>query len=107
MERRLLLGPAWSDLDLVFERGDGTMLNPTGRSRVFRRLVERAGLPRIRFHDLRHTAATLMAAEGIHPKLMQERLGHSTIAVALNLYSHVTPDMQREATDRLDAVVAG
>jgi integrase len=105
LERRLLLGPAW--VDLVFERGDGTTRSPTGLDRVFRRTVGRAGLPAIRFHDLRHTAATLMLAEGVHPKIVQEGLGHSAIAMALNLYSHVTLDLQREAADRLDAAVGG
>jgi len=67
--------------------------------------LERAGLPRIRFHDLRHTAATLMLGRGVHAKIASEMLGHSTIAVTLDLYSHVTPTMQREAADAVDAVL--
>jgi integrase len=65
--------------------------------RGFQPLLKRAQLPRIRFHDLRHTAATLMLSRGIHPKVVAEMLGHATVAVTLDIYSHVTPDMQREA----------
>ncbi len=58
-------------------------------------------IPRIRFHDLRHSSATLMLANGEHPKIVQERLGHADISMTLNRYSHVTMDMQRDAADRL------
>ena len=61
---------------------------------------------RIRVHELRHTAATLLLSQGEHPKVVQERLGHSTIAVTMDVYSHVTPTMQRNAADRLDALFA-
>jgi integrase len=64
----------------------------------------RAALPRIRFHDLRHTAATLMLSRGVHPKIAGEMLGHSTIAITLDLYSHVTPTMQRDAAAAVDGV---
>lgn len=70
--------------------------------RSFRPLLKRAGLPVIRFHDLRHTAATLMLSQGIHPKIVQERLGHSKIAVTLDIYSHVLPSMQRDVAEKLD-----
>ena len=66
-----------------------------------------AGLPRQRFHDLRHTAATLMLKANVHPKVVSERLGHSTIAITLDIYSHVLPDMQRDAADALDDVLRG
>ena len=75
------------------------------RSRSFWPLLERAGLPRIRFHDLRHTAATLMLGCGVHPKVVSEMLGHSQISITLDLYSHVTPTMQRQATVALDQVI--
>ena len=65
--------------------------------RSFYPLLEQAGLPRIRFHDLRHSAATLLLGLGIHPKIVSEMLGHSQIAITLNLYSHVTATMQQEA----------
>ena len=64
----------------------------------FRPLLKKVGLPLIRFHDLRHTAATLLLLAGVHPKVVSEMLGHASIAITLDLYSHVLPDMQREAT---------
>jgi integrase len=104
--RRAALGDAWHDEDLVFERGDGHRLEPRTVQRTFVRLVERSGLPRVRFHDLRHTAATLMLANGEHPKIVQERLGHSSIKMTLDRYSHVTMDMQHDAAQRLEDLLA-
>jgi integrase len=69
--------------------------------------MARAGLPRLRFHDMRHTAATLMLEQGVHPKVVAERLGHATVNVTLNVYSHVTPTMQREAAATLDRLLGG
>ena len=104
-EERLRAGPGWEDHDLVFPCGTGRPLNPTSLRRSFMPLVRRAGLPPIRFHDLRHTAATLMLVQGVHPKVASEMLGHSNIAMTLDLYSHVTPTMQRQAAEALDAVL--
>jgi integrase len=64
-----------------------------------------AGITKIRFHDMRHTCATLLLAEDVHPKIVQERLGHAGISMTLNRYSHVMPDMQRQAADTLDAAL--
>jgi integrase len=64
--------------------------------------IDEAGLPYIRFHDLRHSAATILLLMGVHPKLVQELLGHSQIRITLDTYSHVHPSMQREVMDRLD-----
>jgi integrase len=64
-----------------------------------------AGLPDIRFHDLRHTAASLMLQQGTHPKIVQERLGHSDISLTLNTYSHVIPTMQEEAAEKMDEIL--
>lgn len=107
--RRLGAGEAWHDDDLVFDRGDGRVLHPNNITHGFTRAVKRYNegrpkderLPVIRLHDLRHTAATLMLALGEHPKIVQERLGHSDISMTLGRYSHVTMDMQRDAADRL------
>lgn len=66
--------------------------------------MHKANLPIIRFHDLRHTAATLLLSEGVHPKVVSDMLGHSQIGITLNIYSHVLPDMQREATTAMDSV---
>jgi integrase len=75
----------------------GDYLRPANLNRALTRILERAGLPRIRFHDLRHTAATRMLGRGIHPKIASEMLGHSSIHVTLDRYSHVTTTMQRDA----------
>ncbi len=76
------------------------------RNRSFWPLLERASLLRIRFHDLRHAAATLMLGRGGHTKVVSEMLGHSQIAITLDLYSHVTPTMQRQAADELEAALS-
>ncbi len=68
-------------------------------------LRDRLGLTGLRFHDLRHTSATLALEAGVHPKVVQERLGHANIGVTLDTYSHVLPNMQREAAEKLDALV--
>jgi integrase len=102
-EERLRLGGAWEDLDLVFTNEVGGYVAEWKlRRQSFWPLLERAGLPRIRFHDLRHTAATLLLQQGVHPKIVSERLGHSTVGITLDTYSHVTPTMQRQATEALD-----
>jgi len=75
-------------------------------NRSFRPILKRANLPNIRFHDLRHTAATLMLKCNVHPKIVQSTLGHANVAITLNVYSHVLPTMQREAADKLDAILA-
>lgn len=94
--------------ELVFTNTLGGPVNAGEMLRArFYPLLRRAGLPRIRFHDLRHTAATLMLSAGVHPKIVAERLGHSTPMLTLTVYSHVTPTMQRAAADGLDAVLAG
>jgi integrase len=75
-------------------------------SRAFKPLLVRAGLPAIRFHDLRHSAATLLLMQGVHPKVVQERLGHATIGVTMDTYSHVLPSMQQDAASKLEAFLA-
>ena len=73
----------------------------------FKPLLLRAGLPRIRFHDLRHTCASLLFAKNVHPKVVQELLGHATISITLDLYSHMLPDMQRDAAKAMEAIIVG
>jgi integrase len=99
---KLLLGEAYQDLGLVFTQRDGTPFEPSEVGRVYRSILKKANLPPVRFHDLRHTHATLLLEEGIHPKVVSERLGHSTIGITLDTYSHVLPTMQEEAALRLD-----
>jgi integrase len=96
-------GEAWSDTGLVFTREDGTAWHPEVASRLFRQAVKRSLLPVIRLHDLRHTHAALALRAGIHPKVVSERLGHATIAITLDTYSHAIPAMQEEAA----ALIAG
>jgi len=93
--------------DLVFSNTLGGPINAGEMLRAsFYPHLRRAGLSRIRFHDLRHTAATLMLSRGVHPKIVAERLGHSTPMLILSVYSHVTPTMQRAAADELDALLS-
>ena len=68
-------------------------------------MVAKAGLPRLRLHDLRHTAATLMLRAGVDPKVVSERLGHATVGLTLDTYSHVLPDLQRDAAEVMDSVL--
>lgn len=102
---RLKLGPTWEDNNLVFPNALGRPQEAPIVRRSFHALLERAGLPRIRFHDLRHTAATLLLGRGVHPKMVSEMLGHASIAITLDLYSHVTPTMQREAANVMESIL--
>jgi integrase len=98
LERQLrdmeILGDRYQDLGLIFTTDTGGPINPSNlRQRSFAPLLKRAGLPHMRFHDLRHTCATLLLSRGVHPKFVQELLGHATIAITLDTYSHVMPNM--------------
>lgn len=104
--RRILLGPAYDDLDLIFANEVGRFADSHNIvSRHFKPLLSRLGLPSLRLYDLRHTHATLLLAAGEHPKVVQERLGHSSIALTLDVYSHVIPAMQERATQLLDTLL--
>jgi integrase len=97
LEERMLVGPAFEDRGLVFHHPDGSCLKPDAVSAAFVRRVCAAGLPRLTLKGLRHTWATLALERGIHPRVVQERLGHSTIAITLGIYSHVAPTLHDEA----------
>jgi integrase len=102
-EELLAIGIRLSGETLLCARGDGLPMQPRSLTHEFTRLVGRMkDLPRVRYHDLRHSHATQLLAAGVHPKVAQERLGHSTIAITMDLYSHVTDTMQQDAADRLD-----
>ncbi len=103
---RLALGEAWADRGLVFTSEGGTPIDPGNLKRSWHALRKRAKLDGLRFHDLRHGCATLLLAQGVHPSVVMETLGHSQISVAMNVYSHVLPMLQREAVDALDAALA-
>lgn len=106
LQEKLLLGEAYQDGGLVFCKEDGTPIDPKVFTRRFRRILGEAGLPKVRLHDMRHLHATLLLQRGIPAKLVQERLGHSSITMTLDLYSHVTPEMQRLATESLNGLLA-
>ena len=98
-------GDAWTDSSYVFTKEDGEPLHPQTVSRSFERALGEAKLPRIRLHDLRHTHATLALAAGIHPKVVSERLGHATVSITLDTYSHAIPAMQEEAAALIEGLV--
>ncbi|HXT59732.1 MAG TPA: site-specific integrase, partial [Pirellulales bacterium] len=85
-------------------RQGGPLRRSDFRAQRFKPLLVKAGLPSVRFHDLRHSHASLLLAQGVHPKIVQERLGHSQISMTLDVYSHLMPGMQRAAADGLDAM---
>ena len=103
-QRWLYVGSAWEDNNLVFASAIGTFLDPTNVHHRFERALERTHLPRVRLHDLRHGAATLALEQGIHPKIVQEMLGHSSYTLTMNTYSHVTPALHREAARTMSRV---
>ncbi len=105
LEERLRQGPDWHDGDLVFCNATGQSPDPGWQRQVFQAELERVGLPVIRFHDLRHTAATLLLAQGVHPKVVSEMLGHATISLTLDTYSHLVPAMHAQAAAAMDALL--
>ncbi len=102
---RSFTGDQWKENDLIFASSVGTPMGHRPLTEKFKGFLKQAGLPDMRFHDLRHTAATLMLKQGVHPKIVQERLGHSNITMTLNTYSHVLPSMQEEMADKLDGLL--
>jgi len=107
LEVRLEAGEAYDDGDLVVCLEDGTPVHPKTLSYTFEREIRRAGLPAIRLHDLRHTHATLALRAGVHPRVVQERLGHANVSITLDTYSHVDLDMQAAAAAKVAAFVTG
>jgi integrase len=111
LERQLrdmeILGDRYQDQGLVFTTDTGAPINPSNlRQRNFAQLLKRASLPHMRFHDLRHTCATLLLSRGVHPKFVQELLGHATIAITLDTYSHVMPSMGDATAKALEDALA-
>ena len=100
------LGVPLSDRDLIFAHADGTPFNPSNVTHAFTALARRAGLHGTRLHDLRHTHASLLLRQGVHLKVVQERLGHASIAITGDIYSHVLPGLQEDAALRLDLQLA-
>jgi integrase len=104
-QEMLKLGKGLSDEDLVIAHEDGSQITPIYVSQQWSRLITKTALARLRFHDLRHAHATHMLANGVHPKVASERLGHSKVGITLDLYSHVIPGMQADAAAMVDAAL--
>jgi integrase len=92
----------WKENDIVFSNIYGGYTEPANLHEHFKSILKKAGLPDIRFHDLRHSAASILLEMGVHPKVVQELLGHSNISTTMDIYSHVLPSMQQEAANKLD-----
>jgi integrase len=105
-KQRLALGPVYEDQDLVCARADGRPWQPSGITIAFRDLIRHSDVPRVRFHDLRHTHASQLLRAGVHPKVVSERLGHSGVGITLDTYSHVLPGLQKEAAQKVDAALS-
>ncbi|KKB35079.1 site-specific integrase [Bacillus thermotolerans] len=105
IQEKLLHGQGYHDNDLVVCTGDGKPIIPRNFRKEFYNLTAKMGLPKIRFHDLRHTHATILIQQNINVKLISERLGHADIETTLNTYSHVLPDMQKSVSDKLDKII--
>jgi integrase len=104
---RLMMGARWAGLDLIFCRVDGTPLHPERFSTQFGERVRQLGLPRIRLHDLRHGWATMALSTGVHPKVVQERLGHANIGITLDTYSHIAAGLHSDAAEKVAGLVFG
>ncbi len=108
IEERLKLGPAWEDtLGLVFTTEIGSPLNRSVVAHGFQKFLARAGLPKVAFHSLRHSAATLLLLQGVPARAIMKVLGHSQISVTMNTYAHILPAMQQEAATKMDAILSG
>lgn len=105
LQEKIILGPAYQDKGLVFCKEDGSPVDPRNFTKRFQRILRAAGLPQVRLHDLRHTHASLLLARGVHPKVVQERLGHASITMTLDLYSHLAPGLQEAAAATLNGLV--
>jgi integrase len=106
-EERLAAGPIWQDAGLVFNREDGSPINPVRFTAWFGQLARDAELPKIRLHDLRHSYATAALSAGIAAKVVSERLGHASVAITLDTYSHVHPALQEEAAHTVARLILG
>jgi integrase len=99
------LGADYQDQDLICARENGSLWKPDSFTADFARLARKAGLRGVRLHDMRHSHATQLLIQGVHPKVVSERLGHSTVGITLDIYSHVLPGLQEDAAQKLDTVL--
>ena len=107
LEERIFQGSRWQETGFVFTSTIGTPLCGDNVFKRFRDILNKAGLPVINLHGLRHTAASLLLVQGVSPRVVMETLGHSQISLTMNTYSHVMPVLMREAADKMDAILRG
>ena len=107
VERRVLLGAAWVDSDLVVDRGDGTYLDPDTLGHAFSRLARDVGLPGVRLHDLRHSFASMLLASGVNVKVVSEALGHASSSFTLDTYAHLLPGMGEQVATAIETALGG
>src|SRR5207245_7059070 len=106
-KERLRIGPEWHVSDLVFTTGSGRPLDGRNVTRSFQRILKRAGLPRRRFYDLRHSCATLLLVQGVPARVVMEILGHSQIGLTMNTYTHVVSELGRQAASGMQQFLVG
>ena len=107
LQERLAAGSEWRDLDLVFAQVNGAPIDPSADHRTWKALLSAAGVRAVRRHDARHTAATLLLQQGVPARVAMQVLGHSQVSLTLNTYSHVVPELAREAAERMGAALWG
>jgi integrase len=105
LKQRMKVGEEWQNLNLVFCSKVGKPVEIRNLRRTFKLILKRAGLEKMRLYDLRHSCATLLLAAGENPKVVSERLGHSSVQITLDRYTHVLPSMQQQATDKLEMIL--
>jgi integrase len=105
-QERLLAGTRWRETGLVFTSTIGTPIEVGNLRRSFRRLLDKACLPRMRFHDLRHSCASLLLVQGVSARVVMETLGHANISITMDTYTHVMPELQRQAADAMDRLLS-
>ena len=101
----LTCGYGFQNLDLVVRQEDGSPVKPDSMTQKWERFLKKYNLPKIRLHDLRHSNATALIQAGVSPKVVQQRLGHSDVNITLNTYTHVLPEMDIEAAEKLDDII--
>ena len=106
-QSRAEMGDRWKEQGLIFCSAYGAYFDPNYVWRLFKNLLRATGLPDVRFHDLRHSAATVLIAAGVPLKVVSELLGHSSVAITADIYAHVLPEMQQEVVKRMDDLYGG
>jgi integrase len=101
LEERVAAGPLWEDNDLVFAQANGRPIERKSDWQAWKAILREAGVREVRLHDARHTAATLLLSEGVHPRVVMEVLGHAQMRTTTDTYSHVMPALGRDAADRM------